>query len=291
MEEFKGRHAFVTGGASGIGLAIAEAFVDVGMTATIADIREDHIETALAGFAERGQRDKVEAIELDVADREAFARAADADFARYGRVDILVNNAGVGISGPIAETTFDDWDFGIGVNLYGAVNGLTLFLPRMIAGGHGGHIVNVSSLSGITAAARNSAIYAVTKAGLVALTESIRDELADHDIGVSVLMPGPFKTNIREVANYRPERYRAHSGYGDVETKLAQRADDPSWADPKDAAKMVMDAIRNNTLYVITHGDFKGWAEGRFEEILAAFPYCDPARLAALGRRRPAKKE
>jgi len=291
MEEFKGRHAFITGGASGIGLAVAEAFVDEGMTVTIADIRKDHIETALARFAERDQRDKVGAIELDVADREAFARAADADFARHGRVDILVNNVGVGISGPIAETTFDDWDFGIGVNLYGAVNGLTLFLPRMIEGGHGGHIVNVSSLSGITAAARNSAIYAVTKAGLVALTESIRDELADHDIGVSVLMPGPFKTNIREVANYRPERYRAHSGYGDVETKLARRADDPSWADPKDAAKMVMDAIRNNTLYVITHGDFKGWAEGRFEEILAAFPYCDPARLAALGRRRPAKKE
>lgn len=291
MEQFEGRHAFVTGGASGIGLAIAEAFVDAGMTVTIADLRKDHIETALADFKARGQADKVAATLLDVSDRAAFARVADADFARHGRVDILVNNAGVGIAGPIAETTFDDWDFGIGVNLGGAVNGLTLFLPRMIAGGHGGHIVNVSSLSGITAAARNAAIYATTKAGLIALTESIRDELADHNIGVSVLMPGPFKTNIREVKNYRPERYRAHSGYGEVEAKLAQRADDPSWADPKDAAKMVMDAIRNNKLYIITHGDFKGWAEGRFEDILAAFPWCDPERLKALGRKRPAKKE
>lgn len=291
MKEFKGRHAFITGGASGIGLAIAQAFVDEGMTVTIADLRQDHIETALAEFKRRGQENKVTAIQLDVADREAFARAADADFAKHGRVDILVNNAGVGIAGPIAETTFDDWDWGIAVNLGGAVNGLTLFLPRMIAGGHGGHIVNVSSLSGVTPAARNAAIYATTKAGLIGLTESIRDELADHGIGVSVLMPGPFKTNIREVKNYRPERYRAHSGYGEVEAKLAQRADAPDWADPKDAAKMVVDAVRNNTLYIITHGDFKGWAEGRFEEILAAFPYCDPARLAALGRKRPAKKE
>ena len=291
MEQFEGRHAFVTGGASGIGLAIAEALADAGMTVTIADLRKDHIATALAAFKARGQADKMTAIALDVSDRAAFARAADADFARHGRVDILVNNAGVGIAGPIAQTSFDDWDFGIGVNLGGAVNGLTLFLPRMIAGGHGGHIVNVSSLSGITAAARNAAIYATTKAGLIALTESIRDELADHDIGVSVLMPGPFKTNIREVANYRPERYRAHSGYAEVEARLAERVDDPSWADPKDAAKMVMDAIRNNTLYIVTHGDFKGWAEGRFEDILAAFPYCDPARLKALGRKRPAKKE
>lgn len=291
MEKLEGRHAFITGGASGIGLAIAEAFIGEGMMVTIADIRKDFIKAALEQFAERGLGDKVTAIELDVSDREAFSRAADAEFATHGRVDILVNNAGVGISGPIAETTFDDWDFGIGVNLYGAINGLTLFLPRMIAQGGGGHIVNVSSLSGITAAARNSAIYGVTKAGVVALTETIRDELADNDIGVSVLMPGPFQTNIREVANYRPERYRAHSGYGEVEAKLAQRVNDPNWADPKDAGKMVVDAIRNNTLYVITHGDFKGWAEGRFEDILAAFPYCDPERLAALGRRRPAKKE
>ena len=291
MKDLHGRHAFITGGASGIGLAIAEAFVNEGMTVTIVDIRKDHIETALAEFKRRGQSDSVEAVVLDVADREAFTRAVNTEFARHKRVDILVNNAGVGIAGPIAETTFDDWDFGIGANLYGAVNGLTLFLPRMIAQGGGGHIVNVSSLSGITPAARNSAIYATTKAGLVGLTESIRDELADHDIGVSVLMPGPFKTNIREVKNYRPERYRAHSGYAKEEEKLAQRVDDPSWADPRDAAKMVVDAIRGNSLYIITHGDFKGWAEGRFEEILAAFPWCDPERLAALGKRRPAKKE
>ena len=291
MQTLQGRHAFITGGASGIGLGIAEAFVDEGMTVTIADLRKDHIAAALARFEERGQRGKVSALELDVTDRDAFARAADAEFAQHGRVDVLVNNAGVGIAGPIAETTFDDWDFGFAVNLGGAVNGLTLFLPRMIAQGGGGHIINVSSLSGITPAARNSAIYGVTKAGLVALTETIRDELADHGIGVSVLMPGPFKTNIRAVQSYRPERYRAHSGYAQEEAKLAQRVDDPNWADPSDAGRMVVEAVRVNRLYIVTHGEFRGWSEGRFEDILAAFPPADPERLKALGRRRPARKE
>jgi NAD(P)-dependent dehydrogenase (short-subunit alcohol dehydrogenase family) len=291
MENLEGRTAIITGGASGIGLGIARAFVDAGMQVMIADLRSDHIASALALFDSLQKGRQVAAVELDVTDRAAFAHAADAAWERFGSVHVLVNNAGVGVMGSVVDATFADWDWGLDVNLGGAVNGLCTFLPRMLAQGEGGHIVNTSSLSGITASPRGAAIYATAKAGLVAMSESIREELAEHNIGVTVLMPGPFKTSIREAGRNRLARYREGSGYGEVETKLASREDSPHWADPLDAGRMVVEAIRANRLYVFTHGEFKGWAESKFEEILAAFPPADPERVKAVGRYRPAKLE
>ena len=291
MQQLEGKCAFITGGASGLGLGMAQAFLDAGMKVTIADFREDHIEKAMALFDSIQKSRDAHAILLDVTDRAAFARAADEAVAKMGAVHVLVNNAGVGIAGPVANATFDDWDFGLGVNLGGAVNGLVTFLPRMIAQGVGGHIVTSASLSALTPSPRNAAIYATTKAALMAMTEAMREELADHDIGVSVLMPGPFKTNIREAGQNRPARYRAHSGYGAVEEKLAAREDAPDWMEPIDAGRMVVDAIRANRLYVITHGEFKAWAEAKFEDILAAFPPPkDPERAKQMGRKRPVMK-
>jgi len=291
METLEGKCAFVTGGASGLGLGIAWALVEAGMKVAIADFRKDHIEGALAFFESIQKRREVIAIELDVTDRAAFARAADEAFAKLGAVHVLVNNAGVGILGPVTTAKFADWDFGIDVNLMGAVNGLVTFLPRMIAQGAGGHIVTTSSISALTPSPRDSAIYATTKAATMAMSESMRDELGDHDIGVSVLMPGPFKTNIREAGKNRPAKYRAQSGYGDVEDRLSQREDAPDWLEPIEAGRMVVAAIRENRLYVITHGEFKGWAESRFEDILAAYPAPrDPEKAKAMGKRRPVRK-
>jgi len=291
MEHLRGRHAFVTGGASGLGLGIARALLDAGMKVTIADFRKDHIETAMALFESIQKARDVLAVELDVTDRANFARAADAAFAQMGVVDVLVNNAGVGILGPIANATFSDWDWGIDVNLGGVVNGVTTFLPRMIAQGTGGHIVNTASLSAITPSPRDSTIYATTKAAVMAMSEAMREELADHNIGVSVLLPGPFKTNIREVGRNRPARYQTGSGYRAVEERLAERMDAPDWFDPLDAGHKVRDAIKENRLYIITHGEFKGWAESKFEDIVAAYPPPrDPERAKAMGRRRPVRK-
>ena len=119
----------------------------------------------------------------------------------------------------------------------------------------------------------------------------MREELADHNIGVSVLLPGPFKTNIREVGRNRPARYQTGSGYRAVEERLAERVDAPDWFDPLDAGHMVRDAIKENRLYIITHGEFKGWAESKFEDIVAAYPPPrDPERAKAMGRRRPVRK-
>ncbi len=177
------------------------------------------------------------------------------------------------------------------VNLGGVVNGIVTFLPRMIAQGEGGHVVTTSSLSALTPSPRDSVIYATTKAATLAMGEAMRDELGDHGIGVSVLMPGPFKTNIREAGKNRPARYQSQSGYREVEARLETREDAPDWLEPIEAGRMVVDAIRENRLYVITHGEFKGWSESRFEDILAAFPAPrDPERAKAMGKRRPVRK-
>ncbi|HEY0105623.1 MAG TPA: SDR family NAD(P)-dependent oxidoreductase [Rhizomicrobium sp.] len=290
MEQLEGKCAFVTGGASGLGLGIARALLEAGMKVAIADFRKDHIERALALFESIQKGRDVVAVELDVTDRAAFSRAADEAFAHFGKIHVLVNNAGVGIIGPVATATYSDWDFGIDVNLGGVVNGICTFLPRMIAQGEGGHIVTTSSISALSPSPRDSVIYATTKAATLAMSESMRDELADHKIGVSVLMPGPFKTNIREVGSNRPARYQAQSGYRDVEARLETREDAADWLDPIEAGTMVVDAIRADRLYVITHGEFKGWAESKFEDILAAFPAPrDPERAKAMGRRRPVR--
>jgi NAD(P)-dependent dehydrogenase (short-subunit alcohol dehydrogenase family) len=291
MDKLEGRHAFITGGASGIGLGIARAFLEAGMTITIADFRKDHIDSAMALFESIQKARDVHAVELDVTDRASFARVADEVYAKFGGVHVLVNNAGVGILGPIATASFSDWDLGLDVNIGGVVNGVTTFLPRMIAQGTGGHVVNTASMSAISPSPRDSTIYATTKAAIMAMTEAMQEELADHNIGVSVLLPGPFKTNIREVGRNRAARYRNESGYGAVEERLAAREDASDWLDPLEAGHMVRDAIRENRLYVITHGEFKGWAESKFEDILAAYPPPrDPERAKAMGRRRPVRK-
>ncbi len=208
MDQLAGKAAFVTGGASGIGLGVVEAFLEAGLRVMIADLRQDHIDAALERLAGVPGGKDMAAVQLDVTDRDGFARAADQAWERFGGVQVLVNNAGVGITGPVASATFADWDWGLNVNLGGAVNGLCTFLPRLIAQGEPAHIVMTSSQAGVSPAPRNAAIYATAKAALVGMCESIRDELGDHDIGVSVLLAGFFRTNIHEAERNRPDRHR-----------------------------------------------------------------------------------
>ena len=204
MEEVEGKTAFVTGGASGIGLGMATAFVAAGMNVVIADLRpRPHRDAALAELRP-GKR--VHAIELDVTDRDGFARAADEAERVFGNVHVLCNNAGMGILGPVTLARYDDWDWGLGVLLGGVVNGIQTFLPRMLAHGEGGHIVNTSSMAGVLPIA-GAAIYITAKAALIGLSEALRSELAGEGIGVSAFCPGPVQTNIREGGRMRPERY------------------------------------------------------------------------------------
>ncbi len=289
MQDLKGKVAFVTGGASGIGLGIARTFVEAGMKVMIADLRPDHIDRAMSGFEAAGRGAQVASVPLDVTDRDGFVRAADEAERRFGKVHVLVNNAGVGINGTVLASTFADWDFGLGVNLGGAGNGLVTLLPRIRAHGEGGHIVFVASQAGITPSPRNAAIYGTAKSALVGMAESIRDELADVDIGVSVLLAGFFLTNIHEAERNRPDKFKSANGPASVDLGPLGPPDSPLWRDPLEAGEAVLDGVRRNALYVATHGELKGWAEGRFEEILnSSPPVRDPALAEAMGRKRPA---
>ena len=138
MKEVAGKTAFITGGANGIGLGMAEAFCEAGMKVMIADIRQDALDKALSRL--RGFKDAIQSIQLDVTDRQAFAEAADKTEEIFGKVHLLCNNAGINIFGPLHEFTYDDWDWIIDVNLKGVVNGIKSFIPKIMSHGEGGHI-------------------------------------------------------------------------------------------------------------------------------------------------------
>jgi NAD(P)-dependent dehydrogenase (short-subunit alcohol dehydrogenase family) len=270
MEDVEGKTAFVTGGASGIGLGMATAFVGAGMNVVIADIREDHIETALAGFPDRGGRERVHALRLDVTDRGGFARAADEAERVFGNVHVLCLNAGVGILGPAALARYDDWDWGLGVLIGGVVNGVQTFLPRMLAHGEGGHIVTTASMAGVLPIP-GAAVYITGKAAVIGLSEALRSELAEEGIGVSAFCPGPVQTNIGQVGRLRPEHYR-DSGFAERELELAERTNSPLWMDPLECGERVLAGIRRNDLYIFTHPEFRDGVDERFRAVLASFP-------------------
>jgi NAD(P)-dependent dehydrogenase (short-subunit alcohol dehydrogenase family) len=270
VQEVEGKTAFVTGGASGIGLGMATAFVGAGMNVVIADLRRDHIETALEGFAESSRRESVHAIQLDVTDRDGFAAAADEAKLVFGNVHVLCNNAGMGILGPVTVARYDDWDWGLGVLLGGVVNGIQTFLPRLLEHGEGGHIVNTSSMAGVLPVP-NAAIYITAKAALIGLSEALRSELAQEGIGVSAFCPGPVQTNIREGGRARPERF-GDSGYVALERELEERPNSPLWMDPLECGERVLGGIRRDDLYIFTHREFREGADERFRAMLASFP-------------------
>jgi NAD(P)-dependent dehydrogenase (short-subunit alcohol dehydrogenase family) len=272
MKDVRGTVAFVTGGASGIGLGIAQALAGAGAKVVLADLRPDHLGTARESFARRGQSASVHTILLDVTDRSGFTAAADETERVFGKVQILVNNAGVGIEGPLKESTYADWDFGLGVNLGGVVNGLQTFLPRIRALGQGGHVVNTASLAALVTMPAHMAIYAAGKAAVVALTEAIRAELGQEKIGVTVLCPGPVRSNIHELAKNRPGRFTENAAFQAAAQRLGRRAPSPLWMDPAEVGALILKAIRNDELYVITHGEWRPAVIARHQAILTAIP-------------------
>ena len=225
MGDVRGKTAFITGGANGIGLGIARALVRAGANVVIADIREDALAQAKADLAADAQ---VETVQLDVTDRAGFARAADAAEARFGKIHMLIGNAGIGVMGPVLDARYDDWDWGMGVNLGGVINGLVTILPRIKAHGEGGQIVTTSSQSALIPISY-SAIYTAAKAAVLGISEAIRGELAAENIGVSAFMPGPVQSHIAHSGELRPAEYRSDSGYKQREEELEKRPVSPLW--------------------------------------------------------------
>lgn len=290
MKEVAGKVAFITGGGSGIGQGIARVFVNAGMKVVIADLRQDHLDGAMAFFETNGQGQSVHGIRLDVTDRDAMAAAAAETEKVFGKIHVLVNNAGVGIEGPLDQATYADWDFGIGVNLGGVINGIQTFLPRIRAHGEGGHIVNTASLAALVTMPAFMVMYVASKAAVLALTEALSTELPQENIGVTVLMPGPVKSNIHELGKNRPQRFRKDSGFAEAERDLGQRQVSDMWMEPEEVGAMILDAVLNNKLYVITHGEWRPAVEARFSALLAAMPVkINPDLIASL--QKPEKRD
>lgn len=274
MDDVNGKVAFITGGASGIGLGMAKAFTKAGMKAVVADLRADHIAEAKSHFDATPYKDSVHYIELDVTDREAYARAADEAEQAFGKIHVLCNNAGIGIMGELSKATYHDWDWAMSVNLDGVFNGIHIILPRIRAHGEGGHIVNTSSMAGILQYSRAS-LYVTTKFAVVGLSEALAFELMDENIGVSAFCPGGVRTNIREYEKTRPAKFSETSitsgmppGFtmtDEVREKLGRLT-----ADPEEVGNIVLKGIREDALYIFTAPEYREGVEERFQAILAA---------------------
>lgn len=282
MQDFAGKVAFITGGASGVGFGLAVAFAEADMKIVLADVRPEQLARAEAQLQSAGVQ--VLALELDVTDREAYARAADSVEATFGKVHVLCNNAGIGLLGSLKSARYDDWDWVLGVNVGGVVNGLQTFLPRMLAHGEGGHIVTTASVAGLFAGA-GAGIYTASKMAVVGMMECLRGELAEDGIGVSVLCPHLVRTEIHQHASLRPERF-GNSGYRATVAKDASdsgvKAMMDVGMDPLEVGRRVLRGIRRNDLYILTHPEIEPILRERFEAILGALPdeVPDPARVA-----------
>src|SRR5215813_6676277 len=280
MKDVKDKVAFITGGASGIGLGMAKVFVREGMNVVIADIRRDHLNEAMASF---DGPDAVHTIELDVSDRDAMSRAAGEAERVFGKVHVLCNNAGIGIGGPMKLATYDDWDWVMSVNLGGVINGVQTFLPRILAHGEGGHIVTTSSMSGFLPTP-GAGLYITTKFAVVGLSEALRSELAEDNIGVSVLCPGPVQTNIAESNLTRPA-HLLNSGYAETDKMRVAHSVSSAYMDPMEVGEKVLKGILRNDLFIFTHPEFRDGVKSRCDAVMAAFPdeEPDPARVSAIG--------
>jgi NAD(P)-dependent dehydrogenase (short-subunit alcohol dehydrogenase family) len=284
MKDIGGRTAFVTGGASGIGLGLAQKLLAAGARVAIADIRQDHLDAALALL----DSDDAIGLHLDVAHRAGFAAAADEAETRLGPVSIVCNNAGVNLFAPIDACSYDDWDWVLGVNLHGVINGCQTFVPRIKARGQGGHVVNTASMAAFLAGP-NAGIYTASKFAVRGLTESLRWSLAPHGIGVSCLCPGLVKSAIYESDMARPATQKREASDADREflSRLAQLH--AVGMDPADVAQTVIEGIEANRLYIFPHAEFRDELREVFDEVLSALPdpdAADPRRLAFEDTRR-----
>ncbi len=291
MKHVEGKVAFITGGASGIGFGMAQVFLKAGMKVVIADILQERLDEAARILAQSTNRD-YHFIRVDVTDRKAMAAAAAEAEQVFGKVHVLCNNAGVFGNLPIETARYEDWDWVLGINLGGVVNGIVSFLPKMIAHGEGGHIVNTSSMAGLIPLPSAGGLYATSKFALRGLTNSLRLALGAHDIGVSVLCPGMTRTRILQAELHRPGQEAKEAT--DSEAHGSFTGDMTGGMDPVELGERVLLGIQRNDAYILPHGEFKDEVQGLFDENISGFPEgqeIDPGRKAFEDGRRQATAE
>jgi NAD(P)-dependent dehydrogenase (short-subunit alcohol dehydrogenase family) len=258
MKNFSGKVAFVTGGASGIGYGLVQNFLKLGMQVVIVDFNRDYLQEVRQSLAGRND---VHTIEADVGDRDQVRAAADEALRAFGKIHVLCNNAGIGGGGDTHDPDFDAWDRALRVNLGGVVNGVKIIAPLIMRHGEGGHIVNTSSMAGIVPLPLPGlGAYQTAKFAVRGFTESLRMSLAPHGIGVSCLFPGGTRSRIIE-AGARDEAGRA-----------AAREMVSSWMDPVELGAMVVEGIRKNAPYILTHEEFRDEVRELYQMLDDAFP-------------------
>jgi NAD(P)-dependent dehydrogenase (short-subunit alcohol dehydrogenase family) len=272
MQDFQGKVAVITGGASGIGLAIAQQCAHEGMKLVLADIEEQTLQKTAATFKAEGTQ--VLTVRTDVSKAEEVERLAEQAFATFGAVHLLFNNAGVGAGTTVWESTLHDWQWVLGVNLWGVIHGIHSFVPRMLEAGEEGHIVNTASSAGLVA---HSGLgpYRASKSAVVSISETLALELAPRttQIKASVLCPEWVQTRILEAQRNRPADFK--------EAAMAQPLDAQTQADfaamvqavqhglpASEVASITFDAIRNGTFYIITHPTTKAGVQVRAQDIV-----------------------
>lgn len=268
MEELSGKVAVVTGAASGIGLAMVEAFVGEGMKVVMADIEADALEKAAAGLPEGAD---ALTVVCDVSDAAQVDGLRDAAVERFGSAHVVCNNAGVSAGGPLWLASDDEWDWVLGVNLRGVISGVRAFTPLFLEQGEG-HIVNTASMAGLVSAPLMG-VYNVSKHGVVTLSETLAAELqmvGAEGVGVSVLCPGWVRTRIHEAGRNRPPSEEPMS----VETMDEGMREFIAGViagglDPSDVAAMVVHAIKTRSFYVLTHPDWAHFVSERTDRIVA----------------------
>ena len=277
MRDITGKVAFITGGASGMGLAMARSFAAAGMKVAIADVEQAALDRVKAEFD--ASNAEVITLRVDVTDRAAMEAAADATEAAFDKVHVLVNNAGVAVGGSLDQTSYEDWDWVMGVNLDGVVNGLQAFLQRIKAHGEGGHVVNTASLAGHFAIP-GLGIYTATKYAVVGISETLRADLKQHNIGVSVLCPGVVNTNIFDSGRNRPSHLQGETDTAKMvlsedvagpeqEQRIAEMM--TKALDPAVVGDMVLHSIQEDEFYIFSHPEVEPMVSGRAAEVTDAF--------------------
>lgn len=262
---FRDRVAVITGGAGGIGFALAEAFAARGAKLALADIDESALAERTQTLAARGT--EVLAVRTDVTQRASVAALADAVWAHFGAAHLVCNNAGIALAGPLLEATPEDWRLTMDINFWGVVHGIDAFAPRLVAQQQGGHIVNTASMAGLVGM-QWLGVYCASKFAVVGLSESLRRELAAHGIGVSVLCPMIVETGIVE----NSLRMR-----GKQAPAAAPASQPPAGAmkggviTAKEVAQRVLRAIENDEPYVLTHPEQRDFLRRRADRLDACF--------------------
>ena len=271
MQSFIGKTAFVTGGASGIGLALGKAFVAAGMNVMLADVDDAALKQAVAGL--RRDAPQTRGVICDVTLEKSVEAAARATIEAFGNVHIVCNNAGVAGGSGIAPISLDTWRWVLDVNLMGTLHGVAAFLPHMRSHGEGGHIVNTASMAGFQTRLGLSP-YAASKYAVVAISEGLAQELADSNIGVTVLCPSFVRTGISASSRSRSERYGSAAGpdpgsaAATLSAHIAKLVD--AGTDPMVIANQTIDAIRANQLYLFTHPEARSEIDERLAAVTAA---------------------